>query len=106
MILSDDIIKSLECCLNRHNHIVEEAVLLECGGNACEKCINYANKSLIKCNYCNNEHQLSHVAGKMQANPIIKTLIKTYLNDLFEMLRSNYDEIVQSIESNIYSFIY
>jgi hypothetical protein len=49
MVISDELITSLKCCVYKNDHLVEEAVLLECGGNACEKCINFANKTEIKC---------------------------------------------------------
>jgi hypothetical protein len=100
MVISDELITSLKCCVYKNDHLVEEAVLLECGGNACEKCINFANKTEIKCCYCKKTHDIKS-GFKLQPNPILKTMIKSYLKELCEMMQQELNNTIKSIQSKI-----
>ena len=53
MSLPEYVLSQIKCCLSQDQHILEEPVLLKCGGNACKECIqNYR----FECQKCSMKH--------------------------------------------------
>jgi hypothetical protein len=90
----DLIIKNMKCCLENDDHVVQEAIMIRCGGNACKNCIYNSNKSTIKCFYCNEYHQKTELL-KMPSNYIFQKLIE---NKYFKNLAVDFKrELIQLI---------
>ena len=99
MQTSDLILKNMKCCLNDDNHIVQEAVMVKCGGNACKSCIYNSNKSTIKCFYC-NEYHLKAELIKMPCNYIFQKLIENkYFKSLAADLKKELIETFSDLTS-------
>lgn len=86
---SELILKHMKCCLDNDDHIVQDAIMLRCGGNACKSCISNSNKQMIKCFYCNQCHKKTDLI-KMPSNHIFQNLIeKKYFKSLADDLKSD-----------------
>lgn len=104
MNISDSLLKTLKCCLSiddSHSHIVKDAHILSCGGNACKQCLDLINGNLqsIKCKYCLQTHTL--LESKYE-NPIVNNLIETFSNDLIEIVRKDFNESLTCIDGKFY----
>jgi hypothetical protein len=107
MNISDSLLKTLKCCLSiddSHSHIVKNAIILSCGGNACKQCLDTINGNLqsVKCKYCLQTHTL--LESKYE-NPIVNNLIETFSNDLIDIVRKDFNDSLSIIYGNIHSFI-
>lgn len=100
MSIPEKVLKLMKCCCSSNesfDHIVQEAILLNCGGNACRKCIDDLKKKEIKCKYCNRMHKREELQS-MPSNPNVAVLIDTFSNDLIDLLKSEFYESIKSIE--------
>lgn len=105
MSLNEEILKMLKCCLHSDEHIVKEAVLLKCGGNACKSCVSeildnaaYFNK--ITCYFCYQTHKPDDLEN-LNSNPQVSVLIEsTFFNELIAKLDEKYENTMMSIEGN------
>jgi hypothetical protein len=101
MSFSNDLLRSMKCCLNIDNHIVHEPILLDCGCNACKKCINDIQGSYAKCLKCNRLHE----AAKFQNVPLnfeIEGLIQQkYFKDLIGYLKDNFVKRVDELKDDV-----
>jgi hypothetical protein len=70
----------ITCCLSEDRHLIRNAVLLECGGNACAKCTS----SSFNCNHCKSVHASNRVITNT------KTLIEL-------LIQSNYSALIQHL---------
>ena len=85
----------MQCCLSVNRHILHEPLLLECGCNACKKCIDALIGSQAKCLNCNR----SINQEKNLFNTHIDELIKTvYLKDLIAALEKEMSKKVEELE--------
>ena len=81
-LIPEDLYKSMKCCLSIDNHIVNEPLLLNCGCNACRKCIHDNISPYVKCLKCNTIHELESLEN-LPSNFHIEELIRNvYLKDL------------------------
>jgi hypothetical protein len=105
MSLNEEILKMLKCCLHNDEHIVKEAVLLKCGGNACRSCVdvileNSAYFNNIKCYFCFQTHKPDDLAN-LNLNPQVSVLIEsTFFGDLIAKLDEKYENTMTLIEGN------
>jgi hypothetical protein len=90
-----NILKILKCCLSNDNHIVSDAVLLQCGGNACKSCCSFITP--IKCLFCLEEHVHDEVI--YQKNPQIEELLNNYLSELITSLKHQLNDAVNYYEN-------
>ncbi len=85
----DKLTSEIICCLSTNSHIIEDCVLLKCGGHSCRKCTSATEPtSTVKCNHCSNEYELN----KDFENNCVD--IKSTMNLL---ISSNYAEIFESL---------
>ncbi len=86
MSKSEEELKQNTCCLRNDGNFVHEPILLECGANACETCIQ--SVSLIKCLKCDSYH-----GG-----------IKNILNERMNIVNTEVDKKVESMTAEIKKF--
>lgn len=96
------------CCSSKDSHIVNEAILLKCGGNACRLCLELNRK--FTCSYCKQEHRQNQLQQQQHnqqhrddlivasKNPNIDVLIKVYSKELMQMLRNDFENEVKKVE--------
>ena len=84
--------KEILCCLTTDRHIVEEPILLKCGGNACKKCILNSNEKLIRCFSCEDKHEQNDFINA-KINETAELIISSSLGSLFEDLNSKFEAI-------------
>lgn len=104
MTISQKILKILKCCLHNDGHIVKDPIILACGCNACEKCIEYNETSELRCLNCEKIFLQSDVR-KMPSNPQASVFVETFLSDLMSLLKSQFEDTIRSFESKILRFI-
>jgi hypothetical protein len=80
--LDRDLFGIIICCLSEDQHLIRDAVLLKCGGNACAKC---STLSLVTCNHCKSKHN-------GESDLVIHNM-KTAIDLL---IQSNYSKIMKS----------
>jgi hypothetical protein len=102
MPIPEDILKQMKCCLHDDHHIVNEPVLLKCGGNACKKCVNYSNYGMIKCFFCDGQHEKNDCLNAPN-NKMVESVIKIFLDDLFQDLNKKI-ESTKELLKGFYSF--
>lgn len=95
MTIPLNILKMLKCCLSNDNHIVNNAVLLQCGGNACKSCCSF--DSPVKCLFCGGEHAKGGI--KYQKNPQIEEILNNYLSELMISLKQQLNDTVNYYEN-------
>jgi hypothetical protein len=99
MAIPDEIQKYMKCSFDNDNHIVNQAILLPCGGNVCKKCIIDSLSSSLKCYYCNESHNKDKLLKLMPENPIIDEMIKnSYFGELVENLKTRFSKTIESIQ--------
>ena len=87
MPTSKEISKQIVCCLTKDGHVVEEPILLKCGGNACKKCILNSNEKFIRCFSCEDRHEQNDLIDA-KINDTAELIINSPLGNLFEDLNS------------------
>jgi hypothetical protein len=87
MPLPENILNSLKCCLDKNGHIIIDPVVFKCKGSACKKCVEEIRNDDVECLSCNEKHLKRHLLDA-PGNIIAETLVKTYLNDLFEYIEN------------------
>ena len=86
--------KTIRCCLNEYNHIVDKSVvILNCSGNACKTCINDSNEDFIYCYNCNNKHN-KHDIIKCPPNTSVLLLINSCSKEIIESLNTKIGQTV------------
>jgi hypothetical protein len=90
MSISDYILNKIKCCLNINDmcHVVNDPILLKCGGNACKQCVINSTDTMIKCFGCNGEHSKIDSLN-LPKNTLVESVIHFFLNDLFKDINSN-----------------
>jgi hypothetical protein len=87
MPIPEDILKQMKCCLSDDGHIVHEPVLLNCGANACIKCVNDLTITKIKCCSCNGTHEKNDLLNAPK-NKFVESFTLSFLPDLFHDLNA------------------
>jgi hypothetical protein len=58
MSINQSLLKRINCCIAKDEHIVLDPVLVsECQSSACKQCILDTKEENIYCYGCNNEHE-------------------------------------------------
>lgn len=119
--IPDKVLKLLKCCCSPssfivnnketltaqdyvNDHIVKDAILLKCGGNICNKCIQELTKlslETFKCKYCTRVHYLNEIK-QMPYNQNINILIETFSKDLFSLLKYEFEITCKLIDNSNY----
>ena len=97
MPLSKQVLNELECCLHDDGHIVIDPVLLKCGGNACNSCINNIQSTVVDCKSCKETHEKKYLL-ECTSNRLASTLVKDYLSDLFQYVDKKVEYLTQSLK--------
>jgi hypothetical protein len=104
MVIPDEMQKQIKCCLNSQDHIVFEPKLINCGGNACSKCIENLTLTRVKCYYCKNEHEKDELQ-QMPLNLAIGEMIqKRFLKELVINLNTSLKKMSDTIKGNFTKF--
>ena len=82
MSIAEGILKEIKCCLSNYDHIAFDPVLLNCDGNACNKCIYELAQSDSNCRKCLGKHDLNDLLFAPD-NKMTKRLTEKYLNEIF-----------------------
>jgi hypothetical protein len=85
MLIPENILKQINCCLYDDGHIVNEPVLLKCGANACKKCVSDSSDGMLSCFFCNSQHEKKDLLNASN-NKMVESVITLFLNDLFHGL--------------------
>jgi hypothetical protein len=94
------LLKTMICCLSdNEDHIVENAKLISCGGNACEKCLENLKFRSKLCNYCNDYHSIQDYS-KSLLNPNIQHLIDSFQFELIEFFKNKLNNIISSMKDD------
>lgn len=88
----NDLFKCFQCCLcNNYYHLLVKPKQLECGGNACKRCLCYSNSI---CKHCNKHHNRKDLLASLSKSrqkdfrkiifekEIIKKMSQEYRNPL------------------------
>jgi hypothetical protein len=86
-------LNQIKCCLNNDGHIVNEPILLNCGANACKKCVIDSTDDILRCFNCNYSHDKNDLLNA-PINKLAESVIHVHSNDLVQYLN-------ESLESNI-----
>ena len=98
MEIPDDILKQITCCLKTDNHIVNEPILVECGSNACKKCVSECCEMTLYCYSCNNRHDKKKLDNST-VNKIAESEICLYNDNLSVQLNKNLASIEENFQS-------
>jgi hypothetical protein len=99
MVISNDLLNQIKCCLSTDGHIVIEPVVLNCGGNACKECVKSSlNNIPIDCFSCSRKHDRNELL-KAPANKFASIFIKSSLHDLFEYIEVKLDSTYSLLKS-------
>jgi hypothetical protein len=92
MPIPEALLNQIKCCLNEDGHIVHDPVVLKCSYNACKKCCSDLVVSTVECLRC---HTIYNKNGLLNANnnKAIESIIKLFLNDLFQDLNLKQESI-------------
>ena len=99
MTISKKIMKEITCCLSNDEHVVIEPIILECGSNACKKCINEINQ-FSQCYRCNKTHE-KEKSLKLPFNKLATVVVETFLPDLFKNLEIELKTVTDSLKGKI-----
>lgn len=99
MSIPRTLLNQIKCCSSNDGHIVIEPVLLKCGANVCQQCVEKSNKTTFKCYSCNSMHRMKDLLGSPK-NTIVETMVQTFLNDLFQHIEAIYRETWNSLKEN------
>jgi hypothetical protein len=97
MPIPQELLNQLKCCLSDDGHISVDAVVFECGGNACKICVSELLFESNKCYSCDQIHEKKDLI-KSPSNTLAKTLIKLNLNELFEYLDDKFREVNECLK--------
>jgi hypothetical protein len=84
----------IRCCLSTDEHIIEDCVLLRCGGHACKKCATEERtEPYVQCLKCSGKHQLNTEFEKTtySIKPTIDLLIMSNYAEIFENLTQRFN---------------
>ena len=90
-MLNEEISKFILCCISSEDakHVVENAIVLSCGHNACKLCIkSNSDMKNIKCNVCNkvNERELDLKID----TPVVSMLIQQNMKHLMRYVQDKF----------------
>jgi hypothetical protein len=103
MSIPEDILKEIQCCLStKYDHIAIDPVLLNCDGNACNKCIYELSNSDYNCKKCHEKHDPNGLLFAPD-NIRAKRLTEKYLNEIFNDLTIRLDSIKDHLKGKILS---
>jgi hypothetical protein len=93
MPIPENILKQIKCCLLDDDHIVNEPVVLKCGANACKKFVSNSIDGMIKCYFCNSQHEKNDLLNAPN-NKIVEYVVQSFLDDLFKDLNNKLESTV------------
>ena len=94
MSLPEYVLKQINCCLSQEEHIIEEPVILKCGGNACKECTQNYRFECQKCSMKHNKNEFVECKST-------ESLIRYFMSDLSKSL----DEKLCSIKVLLTGYI-
>jgi hypothetical protein len=86
---------AITCCLSEDSHLIQDAVLLKCGGRACAKCA----PSLSKCSHCKVKHE-SHNDNILMRDSLVEIFIEKNYSSIIEHLDMQYRNKHQEFRSS------
>ena len=98
MPIPENILKQIKCCLHDDGHIVNEPVLLKCGANACKKCVSDSIEGMLKCYFCNGQHEKKDLLNAPN-NKMVESVITLFLDDLFQDLNKKLESTTVLLKS-------
>jgi hypothetical protein len=97
MQIPENILNKIKCSLNNDGHIVNEPILLDCGANACKKCIFDSTNTTLRCYSCNGSHEKNDLL-KASINKLAESVIHVYSNDLIHYLNESLESSVACLK--------
>lgn len=92
-----DNIGLITCCLSYDSHMVNDSLILKCGGNCCKSCVDSQISEYFKCGYCKMIHHKGILKEKIK-NPIVDLFLRSNRSNLIvdvkEKLKSISDELI------------
>jgi hypothetical protein len=100
MSLPEAILTQIKCCLSNDGHIIIDPVLLRCKGNACKECVSDSKEEVITCYSCSGKHEKINLLNSTE-NTLAETLVKTFIDDLFEYTEKRIKKITETLKGEI-----
>jgi hypothetical protein len=97
MPIPENILNQIKCCLNNDGHIVNESILVQCGANACKKCIFDSTNTTLRCFSCNGSHEKNDLLNA-PINKMVKSVIHVFSNDLIHYLNGSLESSVACLK--------
>jgi hypothetical protein len=97
-MIPDNILSALQCSLAEDKHIIRSPVNIQCGHAACKTCIYKNTNQIVDCKKCGaySEIDLDCMADSFQ----IKCTLKTYIEDLFKIMRDQMSVSLMLLKSS------
>lgn len=88
MNIPDKVFRLITCCLSSDSHFINQAFLLQCGGNACRLCVETSIDTYQEreCSFCGAIHRLDQLPA---LNPSVNLLIETYSDEISKQIKQN-----------------
>lgn len=113
----DKVMRIMKCCCTfktstnngqqDDEHIIKDAVLLSCGGNACRSCISSLNQKDLDCNYCNKTHSKEELkVEELASNPSIDSFIDTFSKDLLSLVKKDFQDNTRFLEGSYFAIFF
>ena len=90
-----ELLKQLYCGLT-NDHVVKVPMTLSCGHSICKQCV--PDQVIIKCKICSVDTDKSSLQINTES-ALVKMMIKTYLEELFEELEKRATYEITSFKS-------
>jgi hypothetical protein len=100
MPIPEEVLNGMKCSLLNDGHIPIEPILVSCGATGCKQCLLRSNIEEIDCYSCKGKHKWQDLKN----TPVIKSvenLVKSYVSDLFEYVKVNFDKTASLLEGKI-----
>ena len=97
MPIPEAILNQMKCCFLNDGHIAVEPIIVNCGANACQKCVIDSTEDIIKCFSCKENHTKKDII-KYPTNKLAESMVQTFLNDLFEYVDTILEKSALSVK--------
>jgi hypothetical protein len=104
MPIPENILNQIKCCLNNNDHFINEPILLECGANACKKCVFDSTNSTLRCYSCNGSHERNDLLNA-PINKMVVSVIELFSNDLIQNLNESLESSVACLKGLAFLFL-
>jgi hypothetical protein len=98
-MIAENVINALKCSLSPHGHLLDDPVLLQCGHNACRRCVLEIDSATFRCltPSCAKINTL-YDGHLLVSNRSVDTIVSTNLQELSEFVRGDFRRILNQFQ--------